>query len=29
MLKEAINHFIQAKRKDKKLDKTLKKKGYR
>ena len=28
MLKKAINHVIQEKRKDKKLDETLKKKGY-
>ena len=28
MLKKAINHVIQAKRKDKKFDETLKKKGY-
>ena len=28
MLKKAINHVIQVKRKDKKLDEALKKKGY-
>ena len=28
MLKKAINHVIQAKRNDKKLDEALKKKGY-
>ena len=28
MLKKVINHVIQAKRKDKNLDRTLKKKGY-
>ena len=28
MLKKATNHVIQAKRKNKKLDEALKKKGY-
>ena len=28
MLKKAINHVIQAKRKNKELDEALKKKGY-